>query len=639
TTNGIITDPTFTPINEATDITLKPTLTMVFDAHTTAIIEENETIISIVDINNTSNKIELKTGGGIDTQDTRISFSGSTIAIDLSKGSESLVSNTNYAVYIKDNTIQVDGGLYYNQLENLTTWTFTTGEYRQWVGTTSDFNEPTNWLGNGTNYIITTSGLSPIVSEDIVTDIIIINAGASLTIPSGITLTVNASLTIESSTNSSIGNGNLLEEGILNSTGATINIEQNIERDLEGLYISSPVIGATQNNSNISSGMYRRNTSASGWEVHGTTEELEAGIGYLAYGYAHEVIKFNGVPNSSDVGPLPTINSADPINYGWNLVGNPFPCSIDWLDIITNNMDDEFQILNQDTEIYGVYNSGIGVNLNPDPDKLTHIPSCHSFWVQVAKEQTNGNITIPAEARVTSNYTYLKSASATQKTKIRFSGINESNIEDELLLSFNPDANDGDDVRDSEKRFSYNNKIIQLYTIHSNRKYVIDSYENYTDAKTIKLGYKTGIAGTYKIRLKEFVNDDEDITIQLEDLTNTDPAKTMNIDDEYSFTTAAGSFEERFLIHILPSGTTDMTNTDNDNLQINIHAFESYIYIKIPELTKPLYKIYSTTGKILQTGTLSAGFTNKVLSQNEGIVIVQIISDEKTTSQKVFIKK
>ena len=51
----------------------------------------------------------------------------------------------------------------------------------------------------------------------------------------------------------------------------------------------------------------------------------------------------------------------------------------------------------------------LATNLNsPNP---AHIPSLHAFYVQVDIAQTNGSITVPKEARVGTNFTYLKSGS------------------------------------------------------------------------------------------------------------------------------------------------------------------------------------------------------------------------------------
>ena len=222
--------------------------------------------------------------------------------------------------------------------------------------------------------------------------------------------------------------------------------------------------------------------------------------------------------------------------------------------------------------------------------------------------------------------------------KIRFAGINEDDLKDELLISFNENANNEDDSFDSEKRFSSNADLIQVYTIHSSKKYIIDSYNEYAGGRIISVGYKTGKAGTFKLKLTELVNITDNATIQLEDL-DSGYLQTMNEGDEYSFTSESGTFNDRFLIHVLPSVTTDLNESYNKTYDTKVYAINSSLYVRIPELTQPRYELYTVSGKLLQSDVLSPSITNKIYSEHGGLILVKIISKEKTFTQKVFIKK
>ena len=123
---GQVTDPTFYPLSGATDVEVNPIITLTFDDYTSAIVEQNSTNIYIRDLDNSEFDATLYTGDGFFTpQDSRITFTGNTITIDLS--SSPLDYNTNYAVFVFNNTLLVDGSEYYNQLQSLSKWTFTTG--------------------------------------------------------------------------------------------------------------------------------------------------------------------------------------------------------------------------------------------------------------------------------------------------------------------------------------------------------------------------------------------------------------------------------------------------------------------------------------------------------------------------------
>ncbi len=542
-------------------------------------------------------------------------------------------------------TITVDSveDVYGNEQLTSATTNFTTDAYQTWNGTTSDvFIEASNWTGSGASIIIPQAPTNqPVINiNNLSLNNVTVEAGASLTIAATGNLTITKSLELRSSIDPAIGNANLLNNGTLTTTGAKVKVEQAIRANLEDLYISSPVSGATQNNTGISNSIYRRNASVPSWELLSSSEVMLPGVGYIAYGDAGDIINFNGAINNSDVGPIATVRTSTPNNFGWNLIGNPYPCSIDWEGITTNNMNDIFYILNTDTKVYGTYNGndgGVPASVNVNSTEPSHIPSCHSFWTQVAIGQTTGNITIPKSARVNTHYTYLKNAKVINSQQIRFAGINSDNVKDEILISFDTNASNEFDSYDAEKRFSDNKKVVQFYTLQSSQKLAINTYNNYELGRSIELGYKVGLAGDYKLALIELLNAEENAVITIEDKLNS-TLQTMGLNDEYAFTTNAGTFENRFVVHITPSISTKAEQIE-DNYPIRIFNSGSYIYIKIPELTKPYYQVYNTSGRLLQSGLLQAQGENKIYSDNDGLLLIKIISNEKIVSQKVFVKK
>jgi len=521
------------------------------------------------------------------------------------------------------------------------TCNFTTDIYYTWTGSaSSSFTDPANWGGsysNGYSVIIPKTATSPsITTTPNLANNVIIEAGASLTIESGASLTVSKTLRLKSSVVESVGNANLLNNGTLTTTGATVIAEQ--YNDPIGIYTSSPVTGATKTSAGITGSLKYRDASTATWVALGDAETITPGLGLLAYGNSGEIIEFTGPFNNGASYLTNTVRTTTPNNFGWNLIGNPYPCSIDWESVTLSNMDDEFYILNNDTEIYGTYNgNGTPTYTNVNQSNPSHIPSCHAFWAQVTLGQTDGSITIPSSARVNTHYTYLKNATISTRENIRFAGINSENVKDEMLVSFTNEALDSEDPYDSEKRFTWNTTVLQPYTIHSSNNFTIDTYSGYEGGRSIQMGYKTGVAGTYKLALTELTNIEDKATIQLEDkLLRTITPMTVN--DEYSFTTESGTFENRFVIHVIPNVTTDI-NSDSTT-DIEIYSADNNIYVNIPQLTKPYYQIYSTNGKLLESGILETESLNRIETNfGDGIVLMKVISNEKTITKKVYIKK
>ncbi len=615
----------YTPVDNASGLSLETDLNLSFDENIT--IGSSGTLYIRLTSDNSLFDSYL-------TTDPEISVAGNTLHITHANFS----SNTEYYVlvdagFVKSATTDMD----FNGISSTTQWSFTTDIYKTWTGGTSDFSSAANWSGSGSSIIIPrTASPQPIVSSSTSINHAIIEAGASLTISSSGDLTVDNSLILKSSADPAIGNANLLNEGTLTTTGATIIAEQYLNR--VGVYTSSPVAGATQQSAGISDRLYYRNASIPAWVLMGASDEILAGVGLYAYGNVGETVEFTGTLNNASSYSQTTYRTTSPNNYGWNLIGNPYPCSIDWESISLNNMDNEFYILNNNTGIYGTYNgNGTPVYTDVDPTNPSHIPSCHSFWTQVTIGQSNGSIIIPSTARVNTHYTYLKNTTTSSRQNIRFAGINEENIKNEIVISFTPDATDENDAFDSEKKFSTNNSILQLYTTHSSNNYAIDSYSAINEGKSIQLGYQVGEAGTYRIALKELSNIDENISIQLEDIKIGNYID-MSLNDEYTFSSEAGTFTDRFMVHILPTISTDL-NEKIIEKDVNIYSVGNHIYFNIPKINNPVYYIYNTSGKLLQSGNLTSTSLNKIIAIKSGINIVKVVSNEQIYTSKVFIKK
>ncbi len=117
TTTSVLTDPTFSPLDDATGVDLSPTLTATFDAYSAVSLTAFKSIV-VRNITTSSNEIILSTSG------SEISTSGNVLTIDLS--GETLIEGNEYAIYVPNaDVINVDGQ-YYNELQNYTKWSFTT---------------------------------------------------------------------------------------------------------------------------------------------------------------------------------------------------------------------------------------------------------------------------------------------------------------------------------------------------------------------------------------------------------------------------------------------------------------------------------------------------------------------------------
>ena len=416
TTIDPISDPTFSPLDNANDVSTSPTLTATFEGYSSVTLSDFENVV-IYNVTTSSNEIILYTNS------SEVYTSGNILTIDLS--GETLLEGNEYAVYIPiNNVIQVDGQ-YYNELQNYTKWSFTTtAVYREWLGENSDFTDTDNWSGTGNNYNISaTPDIMPIISDDVTVDNIIIEAGASLEITSLGSLTVNGTLTLESSTTGA-GNASLIDNGHTPVTisSANVNIQQQINASNRTYYVSSPVDGATKSNMGVDNAIGSYDNVTDSWNWLGDTETLTIGTGYALRTSSN--LTFTGEINSNNSYEV-TLTRTDGQGYGWNLVGNPYPAALNW-DLISSslktNIFDAYWIFLNDATNYGVYAtySPVGGGTN-GLDNL--IPSNQGYFVKVSIGSSTGSLTMPKSALKANTQSVLKSGKVSYP-KIKLAGVN-----------------------------------------------------------------------------------------------------------------------------------------------------------------------------------------------------------------------
>lgn len=103
---------------------------------------------------------------------------------------------------------------------------------------------------------------------------------------------------------------------------------------------------------------------------------------YMSSGNQHLSLEGKPAKGNENI-PLSYTNSGDPEEDGWNLIANPYPCTIDWndLDWTKTNIDNAIYVYHAATGLYASYVNGIGNNGGSNL-----IAPFQAFWVHA-----NGN--------------------------------------------------------------------------------------------------------------------------------------------------------------------------------------------------------------------------------------------------------
>ncbi|MFZ4707413.1 MAG: hypothetical protein ACOYMF_15530, partial [Bacteroidales bacterium] len=268
-----------------------------------------------------------------------------------------------------------------------------------WSGTTGSWYAPANWSnglpGVSTDAVIA-SGVVTVDGATAYTKNLSISAGAGMTVNSGKTVSANGNIVLESSANAT-ATGSLLNNGTVTRTGTST-----VKRYLSGgaqHFVSIPLTAATIQNfiySGNSGYMFKYNETANAgvgaWEnLIEPTTQIGLAIGYALNYTNAQTVSISGAFNN-DASYAPTITRT--ATNGWNFVGNPYSCPIDWTIAsgwTKTNLDNAIYIWNG--SVYASYNAGVGAN-----GGTQYIPQFQGFFVHAIPPQPPPQAQTPAIA-------------------------------------------------------------------------------------------------------------------------------------------------------------------------------------------------------------------------------------------------
>jgi hypothetical protein len=535
---------------------------------------------------------------------------GATYTADNSFGNGSKIGADNYVLYIgTGNSVDVTNlkeGTNYSvrifEYNNTGTYTdyltssasnnprsgITQGD-AQWQG--DDATSPTNWgvaenwstneVPNSSRSVVIPASASsmPVISSGTQeVDDLTIEAGASLTINNGTTLNVGGDAILESPSSGAGMPGTLIIPG----TGSfNADSKSTIER-----YIP------TSNSHFYSSAISSVSVSDMMYYYVGTYSESNKSWTYLQPGDAmsplkgYELLKssnssikdklsFTGTFNNGDKSISVANSSVGDDSYGWNLVGNPYPSSIDWeaSGWTRTNVDATVYIYNASSQTYSSY------TLNDD--NHFYIAPMQGFFIHASS--STGTLGFSNAVRTSASADY-KSSGTNKKQRITIN-VKNKEFETNASISFYDDATEQFDPKyDAYKLLGYNNSIPEIYTIINDSTYVERNTIQGNALDTMpstgydfRLGIKQGSSTTLTISLSELNNIPDSIDVFLIDSLE---EKTVNLRDDFYTFSSNKLDDKRFTLHleahkvlvsdiIISSENDQNTVYVNDTLRLN----------------------------------------------------------------------
>ena len=461
----------------------------------------------------------LNESAGTHTFNVPIGVDGPSVAFDAihSAGSmvfnRSIFLNPNTAIFRGPGAITVNGDIIHTgNIVKEGTGTLTLTGANTYTGTTT-LNAGTLALNRtggatlpATNSVVVNGGTLRIQTPQTLASITVAATGA-VVIEAGGSLVVTGTFTnLGSLTNNAGAGGLVLRSGasmIHNTAGVEATMERFFADSVRWRLVSSPVA------SQAISGPWIPATPNHGYDFYDWREETATwrnqkvpgnnithfvpGVGYLiSFQSADLTQSFAGALNNGDITvPVTRLNTG--AHRGANLLGNPYPSSIDWNRAVRTLFVDDFAYL-YDPLAGGGGGSYVPVN-GFNPGAL--IAPNQGFFVIKAAAGTN-SFTFTNTMRVHEGV--FRSAAADPTITIT---LQQGEFYDRAQIVQLQDATTARERSDALKFFSYNPLMPQVFSMSSDAvQLAVNSTGPITEDASFTIGVLTPVTGTYTLQVE-----------------------------------------------------------------------------------------------------------------------------------------
>ena len=501
---------------------------------------------------------------------------------------------------------------------------------------------PTTWNGSTWDNGLPSSSKNAIVNGNLsLTDALTmacsftINLGNTVTLNAGKNLTANETTTLNSAEclvlkSDASGTASFIDHGI--SGSGTTKVERYISQN-QWHYTCVPM---TSTPTLPLKDLYVKYYTESNHNFHYVIRD-DSTLTINMMGYAiwsdnattgDKTITFSGNLNtgSESLSLTRTYNSGTSDYDGWNLVGNPYPSSLDWdasSGWTKTNVDNAIYFWNGAS--YSSYVAGV-------PTGSNIIPPMQGFFVHATAAGTLGTSNA---ARVHGTKSFYKDSAIIENLlKLQVQGNGYS---DETYIRFRPDATTGFDPEFDAYKLMGLNEAPQVYSTIPGTKLSINSQPFAGINTLIPVSIQFGLSQHLTLMADNLGSFRNNNTILLED-KKLNVTQSLNTNPVYGFDYTSGENPDRFLLHFNnPSFGIGEKKIDHS---VQIYYYNSSVYIKSTDgkdLIGEVF-IYDLTGREVYTGTLIHSMLNPIALQVEsGYYIVKVVGDNGVTTGKVYL--
>ena len=373
-----------------------------------------------------------------------------------------------------------------------------------------------------------------------------------------------------------------------------------------------------------------------------TTNKLVPGIGYLYRGGANKTITYVGTAaanlNNNITSNLlnPTLDGTlvNVLGYqstGYKFVANPYPSHIDWRLVTRSGLNVSYWIRNANNSAYDAYNATTNVSTGLSGQTTRFIPPMQGFYVFAFN--STPSLRIDNTDRVHSS-NVLHAPTVNQVVRLR---LNNGESSDYTVVYENEVAANDYEEADTDKMFDYD--FHQLYTLEGEHELSLNGLLNATSKGSVDMGIAVPNNGAYTIEATDLEVEEEVI---LEDkFTNT--FQDLKVNPIYSFTSNAGTFNERFVLHFTTTETVGVGETVVELEGVNVFTTTGQ-QVKVwvtntAEFQNATVKVYDAIGNLVERKNMTSNELLLDLNTATGVYLMEVTGDSKVFTKKIFISK
>ncbi len=542
-------------------------------------------------------------------------------------------------------------------------------------------SNPANWIRSSTIQTFPawsfTLGTQTIIDINATAQNLSVGVLESLTVNSAKQLTVSGTLT------NNAGNGGLVIKSDAGGTGSLIHgtanvpatVERYINNDNFWHFLSSPVAamavwpqfapspsGSPLNfgasgwnwdfyywnpNASTTTDLYWVNLRKSNGDYNdGTVDDpgsnagfgtttppvMTPGRGYLAAyasGWSGTAHTFAGDLNQGTVSKSLSVSANT-----FNLAGNPYPSSIDWMaasgwtrtNLAASGSGYDYWIYNDAVGNYGVFNSGTGSGTN---STSRHIAPGQAFFVQAA---TAGNLSMDDNVRAHSTQAWLKETTGEPSILRLNLSTGANTYSDELIVAFDPASTPGG----SPKLMSILPEAPELWSPAGGKIYSIARFTQPTADLVVPVSVKAGTDADYTLTATNIAGFTLAGKVTLEDL-KTGATHDMKANPAYAFTAVTGDAKERFRLHFGEiSGIGDPAAKSQFSVWTSGHAL--HLQSSQPGGLNGTVSVCNLLGQEINRQTVSGTSATITLDMPSGYYFVTLLTQDQTITRKIFVR-